>query len=72
MFKIRESGIQSREVALHQTEKPKCAASTASFVSVGLLDCYFGGMLLGIGAAISLILLGAEKICYRELSKFQP
>lgn len=70
MFKIRESGIQSREIALHQTDKPKCATNTASFVSVGLIDCYFGGLILCSGFAVAIILLIFEKICHKAIAKY--
>lgn len=60
MFKIRESGIQSREIALHYTKKPVCTTGGASFVSVGLVDCYFAGFLLAAGIAISICILVIE------------
>lgn len=60
MFKIRESGIQSREISRLYTKKPVCTTGGANFVSVGLVDCYFAGCLLCAGFVIALCILVIE------------
>lgn len=54
MLKLQEIGIKSRETNKHYAKKPVCSAGAANFVSVGIVDCYFGGFLLCMGIAVSI------------------
>lgn len=71
MLKLREIGIQSRETSRHYSKKPVCSTSGANFVSVGLIDCYFGGVLMCGGVAVSICLFVIEmmisKICSKNI-----
>ncbi|XP_026479248.1 probable glutamate receptor [Ctenocephalides felis] len=76
MLKLREIGIQSRETSRHYSKKPVCSTSGANFVSVGLIDCYFGGVLMCGGVAVSICLFVIEmmisKICSKNIVTQHP
>lgn len=68
-FKIREHGIQAREVLKMYTKKPVCAAAGQSFQSVRLVDCYIVLQVLGIGCALAAVLFVLEVLLNRRAQR---
>ncbi|CAH1110302.1 unnamed protein product [Psylliodes chrysocephalus] len=60
--KIRESGIQNREVGLIYTKKPECVSRGSSFISVGIVDCYPAAVVLVVGIIASIFIWIIEVI----------
>lgn len=60
-FKIREHGIQTREIARVFSTKPKCSSDGKNFGSVRLIDCYAALMILVYGLFASILILFVEK-----------
>ncbi|KAF2901528.1 hypothetical protein ILUMI_04649 [Ignelater luminosus] len=58
--KIQERGVRHREIVRFFTKKPACSGQGSTFVSVGLIDCYFGFFIFGIGVACAIALLVLE------------
>lgn len=61
LFRIREHGLQSREVSKIYTKRPKCSSHGQNFGSVRFTDCMFAAIVLGYGFLLSFIMLLVEK-----------
>lgn len=68
LFKIRETGIQSRLFQLLYTKRPECSGSGGSFLSVGLIDVRPAFQFLGWGFLLALVILLFE-ILFSYISK---
>lgn len=64
--KIRESGIQHREIRAIYSKKPECISRGSSFISVGIVDCYPAVVVLAVGIMASVLIWFIEIIvCHR-------
>lgn len=67
VLKIREAGLQTRQITRLYTKKPVCHGHT-NFVSVGLIDSYSAFAILAWGLLLSLVILIGEVFwCRRKL-----
>lgn len=64
LFKIREHGIQFREVSRIYTKRPECASHGQSFESVRLIDCQIVLLILAYGFLFSFIIFVIEKLVH--------
>lgn len=64
LFRLREHGIQSREVDRIYTKRPKCLSHGQSFESVRLIDCQIVLTILAYGFVFSFIIFIIEKIVH--------
>ncbi|XP_055679896.1 probable glutamate receptor [Lutzomyia longipalpis] len=62
LFKIREHGIQEREVGKIYSKKPECATRGSNFDSVRLIDCHVIIIIILSGYAISIFVFLLEKL----------
>lgn len=69
LFKIREHGIQSREIRKYFRNRPICSSQGQNYDSVRLIDCYAALLILAYGCALSLMLLLAEKLHVKLMQK---
>lgn len=65
-FKLREHGLQGREVALMYPKKPICVTGGSSFQSVRLVDCYIVLQVLGAGCIVAIIIFLLELLLHRR------
>lgn len=71
LFKMREHGIQSREIGRRSTEKPICNSHSPYFESVRIVDCYAAFLVFCYGIAAALIFLCIESIWFKCKPKSQ-
>ncbi|KAF7272836.1 hypothetical protein GWI33_014400 [Rhynchophorus ferrugineus] len=70
MFKVgfhllRENGMQRRENNRIYTKKPICTSMAGSFISVGIIDCYFAAVILLGGIAASMVMFFLEILMHK-------
>lgn len=66
LFKIREHGIQSREIAKMYKKKPICTDGGTSFQSVRFIDCSMLVQFLGTGLAAAITVFAVEMLWHHR------
>ncbi|GAB0096805.1 uncharacterized protein DMENIID0001_123730 [Sergentomyia squamirostris] len=72
LFKLREHGIQSREIDKIYTKKPECSSQGKTFESVRLIDCHVIILIIACGYGLALIIFVFEqliKLCDSRATK---
>lgn len=64
MYRFREHGIQARENNIYYTKRPTCSGSSASFLSVGLIDVKPAFLFLAWGILVAAIVLVLEVMIF--------
>ncbi|KAJ6631760.1 Ionotropic receptor 75a [Pseudolycoriella hygida] len=64
LFRIRELGIQFREVLRFYTKRPECLTHGSSFESVRLIDCQMVLLVISYGLILSVIIFIFEKLIH--------
>lgn len=70
MMKIREHGIQTREMLRVYKMRPKCDSDGKNFGSVRLIDCYAALYLMAYGFLASFLIFCVEKFVHSKIIKF--
>lgn len=72
LFKIREHGIQGREINLMYKKKPVCSDGGLNFQPVRFVDCRILIQLLGIGFAMAAAVFGLELLFHKRFGDSGP